>query len=204
MERKYLIGIIAVLLGILVTAQGRSFENVDLILRDGGDNIFQELTIMKATNVALRREIEDLESVLNRINDRSLAIETIQTEMEKYKQLSGNVPVFGEGIVVKINAELTTPWVIDLINELFSVGAQAVNINNIRITNKTVGFDTLPQGQILINGNILSAPYTFEAIGDGKKLLEILELPGGIFDRMEANLKGVQIETELKQVVQID
>ena len=204
MERKYLIGIIAVLLGILVTAQGRSFENVDLILRDGGDIIFQELTIMKATNVALRREIEDLESVLNRINDRSLAIETIQTEMEKYKQLSGNVPVFGEGIVVKINAELTTPWVIDLINELFSVGAQAVNINNIRITNKTVGFDTLPQGQILINGNILSAPYTFEAIGDGKKLLEILELPGGIFDRMEANLKGVQIETELKQVVQID
>lgn len=195
---------VAVVLGFFITAQGRSFDDVNAILRDGANNIFQELMIMKDKNVALRMEIEGLEHTLEQLADRNSAISVIEEEIVKYKQLSGADPVFGPGAVISVDGNLSTPWVIDIINELFSVGAQAVSINGIRITNLSVGFDTLPQGQILINGSILKPPYVFYAIGDGTKLLEILELPGGIFDRMEATFPKIKIATSLKNVIRID
>ncbi|MBI4235435.1 DUF881 domain-containing protein [Candidatus Peregrinibacteria bacterium] len=201
--RKVYIALVAVVLGFFIITQGRSFENATEILRDGEDNVFQELKILKEKNVALRREIEDLEAVSSKLTDQNLAISTIKEEIAKYKKLSGKYPIFGQGLVITVKNEISTPWVIDLVNELFSTGAEAVSLNGVRIVNFTAGIDTLPQGQLLINGSILSQPYTFQAIGDGKKLLEILQLPGGIIDRLEANFAKISINIEIKDVIQM-
>lgn len=203
-ERKAYITLVAIILGFFMIAQGRSFENAAGILRDGEDNVFQELKILKEKNVALRREIEDLEATISNLTDQNLAISTIKEEIEKYKKLNGQYPIFGPGLVITVKNDISTPWVIDLINELFSAGAEAVSINGVRIINSTAGIDTLPQGQLLINGSILSQPYTLQAVGDGKQLLEILQLPGGIIDRLKANFTKINISSELKDVIQME
>lgn len=203
-ERKVYITLVAVILGFFIVTQGRSFENATEILRDGEDNVFQELQILKEKNVALRREIESLEQILSKLADQNLAIKTIEEEIEKYEKLSGKYPVFGPGLVITVKNDISTPWIIDLTNEMFSAGAEAISVNGIRITNTSAGIDTLPQGQFLVNGSILSQPYTFAAIGDGQKLLDILQLPGGIFDRMKASFKKIVIESEIRDVIQMN
>jgi uncharacterized protein YlxW (UPF0749 family) len=70
------------------------------------------------------------------------------------------------------------------------LGAEAVSINNIRFIDVTNGFDTIPNGEIVLNGSILKAPYVFEAIGDKTTLKAALVQPQGILQRMSQNLTG--------------
>lgn len=119
-------------------------------------------------------------------------------------QLNGKSPIYGPGIEIKISADISSQWLVDFINELFNSTAQAVSINGIRITNQTAGFDVLPKGQIFLNGSILSSPYIFEAIGEGPSILEYLELPGAMFDRIEASFPEVIITTELKELIEMN
>ncbi len=204
-KRMIILSITAVLLGFIIVLQIRSLQNVDeLFFRDNVSNIFQEINILKEKNSALADEIEDLEKNLEQFDDQNLALDAIESEINKYKKLSGDFSVFGPGITVTLTGEFSTPWMIDLINHFFNSGAQAVDVNGIRITNQSAGFDTLPQGQIFLNGSILSEPYIFNVLGESSTLIDILELPGGVFDRLQATFPDLIIETVMKDVISIN
>lgn len=185
--------------------QSRSFESVnDSILRESAGNVFQEIKILKEKNEELEEEITELDDTLDRLADQSSGLLVIQDEIIKYQKLTGESPIFGSGIVISFNGNLTMPWIIDFTNELWTAGAQAISINDIRITNDSAGLDTLPKGQILLNSTILSPPYVFSAIGDSSTMIGILELPGGIFDRFHAAFPEVEVKTEIKAVIQMN
>ncbi len=203
LKKSYIL-ISAALIGFFIVIQTRSFEDVNnLLLRDQESNIFQEIQILIDKNDELEEEVDSLEDTYTNISDQNFVLESIKEEIKKYQNLNGDKSIFGPGITVKLEDEITTPWITDLINDFFSSGAQAVSINGIRITNQTVGFDTLPQGQILLNGSILSAPYFFDVIGESEVLSEILELPGGIFDRLQNNFPDLKIDVSRKEVIQM-
>lgn len=203
-KRKIYILAIAFLLGFFVVLQSRSFQNAnDILLRDMESNIFQEISILRQKNNDLRKEVQSLELQIEQFADQNSTLAAIDDEIKKYMKLSGRISVFGPGILVSIDGPIITPWIIDLVNEFFNSGAQAVSVNGIRIVNSTVGFDTLPKGQILLNGSILSSPYTFAVIGDSSSLKTILELPGGIFSRLKMAFPGLKIESTVKDILQI-
>jgi uncharacterized protein YlxW (UPF0749 family) len=203
--KKVYISIVALILGILIVAQIRSFAGINkLFVRDTQSNIFQEIMILKDKNEDLRSEIDELENTLVQLKNQNSALETIEEEIEKYKKITGDFSIFGPGVRLTINADLTTPWVIDLVNEFFNTGAQSVSINSVRLTNKSIGFDTMPQGQILLNGAILSQPFVFDVIGESSLIVDILELPGGIMDRLEAAFPDMEADTEIKEIIQMD
>ncbi len=203
--KKIYIMVAAIALGALIVTQMRSFGEVNsMLIRDTQSNVFQEIKILKAKNEDLSNEIEELESTLEQLADQNLALQAIEEEIEKYKKLSGEDSIFGAGVTLTIDADLTTPWVIDLVNEFWNSGVQAVSVNGIRITNQAIGFDTYPQGQIFLNGAILSSPYVFSVIGEPSTIIGILELPGGIFDRLEDSLPEIVIKTEEKEIIQMD
>lgn len=203
--RKLFILLTAILLGFFITAQGRSFENVnDIILRDGQNNVYQEISILKEKNENLREEVDELENNLKQLADQNSALDAIQEEIIKYQKISGDFPIYGQGMIIKFEGNMTTAWIIDLINELFATGAQAIEVNGIRISNITTGFDTLPRGQILLNGTILSPPYVFGVIGDSTTLVNVLEAPGGFFDRTEATFKNIVITSDRKDIIQMN
>lgn len=200
--KKLYISLTALLLGFFIIAQGRSLEAIDkLIGRENTSNIFQEIKILKDKNVALKNEISEIEISLEQLSDQNLALEAIQGDIKKYKMLSGKFSVFGPGVTVTLSNEVPAPWVIDLINEFFSLGAEAVDINGIRISSHVSGIDTLPQGQMLLNGSILSSPYVFNAIGDSNVMSAGLELPGGIFNRLNDAFPNLEIDILKKDVI---
>ncbi len=202
--RKGLILLSTLLLGFFLVIQLRSFATVnEIIFRDQESNVFQEIQILKDKNDDLNDEVLELENNISQLADQNSALQAIDDEIAKYKKLSGDFSIFGPGITVTLEGNISTAWVIDLINEFFNSGAQAVAINGIRITNKTVGFDTLPQGQILLNGSILSPPYSFDVMGESEVLMTILELPGGIFERLQNNFPGLKIDMVRKEVIQM-
>jgi uncharacterized protein YlxW (UPF0749 family) len=204
-NQKYIISVVALIFGFLVVTQIKSFSGVnDIFVRDNQSNIFQEIKILKAKNEDLRKETEELETTLDQLDDQTLALSVIDEEINKYKKLSGKYPIFGPGVSITITGEITTPWVVDLVNEFFNSGAQSVSVNGIRITNQTSGFDTMPQGQILLNGSILSSPYVFNVIGDSSIIVDILELPSGIFERLVKTFPNTVIETTKKEVIQMN
>ncbi|MBP9770527.1 DUF881 domain-containing protein [Candidatus Gracilibacteria bacterium] len=205
LERKILILGTATLLSFFVVIQINSFDNVnDTLQRDSKSNIFQEIKILKEKNEDLKSEISDLESAVGQLNDQGKALNAIQEEITEYTKLSGKASVFGPGVTMTIDGKFSTPWMIDMVNELFNSGAQAVSVNGIRIVNQTAGFDTLPKGQILLNGSVLSSPYTVNAIGEATTLFSLIQSPGGIFDRLKKAFPATKTNITTKDIIQMD
>lgn len=202
--RHIYIVVVGVILGALLIIQSQSFEDVeDILLRDMQSNVFQEIKIIKEKNDDLRKEINELEKTYEQISNQGEALVAIEDEIEKYKKLSGKFEVVGPGLIITINEPIQTPWVVDLVNEFFNSGAEAVSVNNIRLANHTIGFDTIPNEQILLNGSVLSTPYEFKIIGESSVILEALEMPGGIFDRVVANYPDLEMKIEEMEIIQM-
>ncbi|MBD3329940.1 DUF881 domain-containing protein [Candidatus Peregrinibacteria bacterium] len=203
--KQILVTACAIILGLLLVFQGRSYSNIDaLMIRDSRTNVFQEIKVLKGKNEDLKKEVEDNELTLEQLKDQNLALEAIEENINKYKLLSGKFPVFGPGITISLEGDITAPWAIDLINELFNAGAEAVSINGIRITNHSKGIDMIPNGQFLMNGSILNSPYIINAIGESDTILSAIEIPGGIFDRLSAAFPELKIEVGVKEIIQMN
>lgn len=204
-KREFSILLTSVLVGFLILLQARSFTNfTDTIGRDTRADVFREIQILKKTNENLAQEITDLESQLASNSDKQAALEAVKKEIQKYNILTGRVAVSGPGISLDVNGNVPAIWLVDITNELFAAGAEAVSINSIRLTNVTSGFDTIPNGQLLVNGSILKQPYHFEAIGDKKTLREALEQPLGILQRLQQSVKGADAKLEQKDVIMME
>lgn len=204
-KRKIYIAITAGILGFFTIVQSKSLEHVNnLLQRDSNSNVFQEIKILRDKNSDLKNEIDDLQNTIGQLTDQNKALNAVQEEIDRYTKLSGSSSIFGPGVSVEISGKVTTPWVIDLINEFFNSGAQAVSINGIRIINKTAGFDILPQGQMLLNGSILTPPYEFNAIGEASTLASILQSPGAIFSRLKKTFPDAKINITTKDIIQMN
>ncbi len=185
-----LLFITGLVLGFLVITQAKYFNSyVTSISRDSTENVFRRIQILKTSNDELKDEITTLENQLAELNDQAQSFATIDKEIKKNEILAGDADVFGPGIELVIENDLNSVWFTDLTNELIASGAETISINGIRLTDSTVGFDALPNGQIMVNGVILRAPYTFQIIGDKDALEQILANQVGIINKMGATFQ---------------
>ena len=176
-----------VLMGALFAFQSKSVGQASLSYnRESRISIFKEMQIVKKSNENLSEQKSELERELATSDDLEQSLVNLKKEIEKYQLLSGEKPATGPGITVQIDGELESLWFTDMVNELFSAGAEAVSINGIRLAPGNLGFDTMPNGQILFGGEILSPPFKFSAIGDSKNLTGSLNQNGGIISRIQS------------------
>jgi len=204
-ERELSLLLTAVLLGFMIALQAQSFEDLgDVINRDSRADVFREIQILKNTNDSLEDEIDELGNQLERVSNNQDALESVREEIQKYEIITGRIDISGPGISLKIDGDTKSLWLTDTVNELFSAGAEAVSVNSIRLTNTTTGFDTIPNGQILLNSVILNQPYTIEAIGDKQVLESALIQPEGIIERMRRNVPDAVVEVQQKDLVMME
>jgi uncharacterized protein YlxW (UPF0749 family) len=184
-----------IVLGALVITQAKYFTNyVSSVGRDSSENVFRKIQILKTSNDELKDEIKTLDKQFEEISTQASALASINKEIEKNKLIAGEADVYGSGIELTVANEISGLWFTDIVNELFASGAEAVSVNNVRLTDATIGFDTLPNGQIMLNGVILNSPYTFSAIGESSTLKGALESPFGIIEKMKASVKDFEFE----------
>ena len=111
--------------------------------------------------------------------------------------LAGEAKVQGHGIKLTLTKTVNTLSLVDLVNELWNVGAEVVAVNGMRITETQSGFADFGE-MVTLNGIPLNPPLVIEAIGDSAAIVKALEQPGGIISRLQK--KYPQLKMNLQEV----
>lgn len=121
----------------------------------------------------------------------------VKKELTEAKRNFGLTNVEGEGIIVTLSDTEERTYLakdlLDLINELRDAGAEAISINNQRITNITDVVD-ISTKYIRINSEYISSPYVIKAIGDSTYLKSALTIKNGYIDIKEKDKYKIKIE----------
>lgn len=197
---KWILALVGVVAGIFIAMQIRSYAGVEEKIRDtdAGD-IFHEIYALKTANESLKDEISALEARLEQYSTQTSGYATMSAEIEKNEILLGDKPIQGPGVQITIaSPALSLEEFVDTTNELWAAGAEAVTVNEIRLTDATDGFYTI-NDMVLLNGEVLSLPYAFDVFGDSTVLLEILNQPGGLLSRFWNTYPEGEILVEAKE-----
>ena len=115
----------------------------------------------------------------------------VQSELEQSKKLLGTTDLEGEGIEVTIKentdgdyTRISGSSLLNLVNSLKNAGAEAISINEERITNMSDIID-INETYIKINGERILAPYVVKAIGNKAYLESALLGPGGYAEQLK-------------------
>ncbi|MFD7512986.1 DUF881 domain-containing protein [Streptomyces sp. NPDC059853] len=161
----------------------------------------------------LVRILSDLEDRTGRLEDEKNALEEQRTDLETSSDqaeearrqtaererqlgiLAGTVAAEGPGIELRVTdprGAVRADMLLDAVQELRAAGAEAIQINEVRIVAGT--FFTDENGQVRIDGRAVSAPFVIDAIGRPQDLEPALNIPGGVVQSLEKEQAGVVIE----------
>ena len=181
-EKKLVMFLIYMLLGVVVTIQFRSvlFSNKANSNSDADvENLIIQLNEEKVRRELLSKELNEHEKKKEEFMQsffQSTDNEKLQTDFYKLNIIAGLVDVKGAGIVIKMNdasLKLNVPSQFQLIhdsditsvlNELKKAGAQAISVNGERLMATSEQLCAGPT--VRINKNRYAVPYEIKAIGD--------------------------------------
>ncbi|MET8639437.1 DUF881 domain-containing protein [Streptomyces sp. NPDC004096] len=150
-----------------------------------------------------KQGLEDQRSELENSSDR--AEEARKQTAEKEKQLgilAGTVSAQGPGITMTIQdtkGTVQADMLLDAIQELRAAGAEAIQVNGVRVVASTYLSDS--GKSVSVDGNKISQPYRFQVIGKPQDLEPALNIPGGVVQTLEKEQATVTVERSTKIIV---
>ena len=198
-----------ILLGIMISTQIQTQNRLmsDLSLQSTSDLSIM-LKNLTDKRWQLSEEIEEAENNLihsqDDYKDDSELMSRIDSELERLQLINGTIEAVGSGISITVQGNLLSSDLVLLINELWAASAEAVTINDFRVT-PTSGIsyiETLDKTYLTCDGNVLHEPITIKAIGNGPILEKSLTMPGGIADNL--SLYQIYLHIELQEEMQLE
>ncbi|MFD1660226.1 DUF881 domain-containing protein [Streptomyces caeni] len=150
-----------------------------------------------------KQGLEHQRSELENSSDR--AEEARKQTAEKERQLgilAGTVAAQGPGITMTIEdtkGTVQADMLLDAIQELRAAGAEAIQVNGVRVVADTYLSDS--GKSVSVDGNKISQPYRFKVIGKPQDLEPALNIPGGVVQTLEKEQATVTVERSTKIVV---
>jgi uncharacterized protein YlxW (UPF0749 family) len=201
--------IIGVAIGLFFSAQWKTKQtrvsdplSPYLSLQDTKINLTNEQESLKKEINDLQTKIKDEESKLKKYSSNTAKLE----ELEKDRKLIGLTETKGSGLAIKIDDSknvLTSSDSIahaadlrDLVNFLWGMGAQAIEINNERIVFPT-SIDCIVN-TVMINLTKTTSPFTVKVIGNGQKIKEQLEIESNL-SNLHKRVKDEGLIFEIKE-----
>ncbi|MFF9689652.1 DUF881 domain-containing protein [Streptomyces sp. NPDC014623] len=134
-----------------------------------------------------KQRLDDQRTELENSSDQ--AEEARKQTLEKERQLgilAGTVAAHGPGITLTISdptGAVEADMLLDTIQELRAAGAEAMEINGVRVVANT--YFSGDGGELRVDGREIEAPYEFEVIGKPQDLEPALNIPGGVVQTLE-------------------
>ncbi|MEV6317711.1 DUF881 domain-containing protein [Streptomyces sp. NPDC051776] len=167
----------------------------------------------------LVRILDELDNRTQRLEDEKTALERQRTELdnssdqaeEARKQtvqkeqqlgvLAGTVAAEGPGITITVSdAEaVKADMLLDAIQELRAAGAEAIQLNDVRIVAGSYVTDS--GGGVRVDGKKVSPPFRFKVIGKPQDLEPALNIPGGVVQTLEKEQATVAVDRSERIVV---
>lgn len=177
------VGALAVALGFAIAAQVRQTDLAGLAdLRS--DELVRILDNVTQENSRLSGEIRELERTRDQLAAGATSEEAraaAQSRLDAIEVLSGTVAASGPGIELEITDpehRIDAAFLLDTLQELRDAGAEAVEINDVRVVASTYFTDV--DGGVAISGKRVSPPYVIRAIGDPPTMAAAMDIPGGV------------------------
>ena len=168
-------------------------------------DLVEALSGLSAASTHAEAELAQLEQTKASLEDSSskgsVALEHARTELQTLGILAGTLSAVGPGLHIVVNdtkGAYRVDHLLDGIEELRDAGAEAIQINGqVRVVAQT-SFSSA-NGGIMVDGRLLTAPYTLDVIGDPATLKAALSFPGGFNDEV-AQDEGTTTATEMRSV----
>jgi uncharacterized protein YlxW (UPF0749 family) len=151
----------------------------------------QELSTLIETLTRRNRELgTGLTDIREQLREYSVAgsqgqsaIDVSREDLRRITAFGGLAAVLGQGIVLNVDGDLDAIAVNDLINELRNAGAEAIAVDEVRITPGSVAV----QGPLTlqIDGVQIGRHFVLRAIGSPDGLSAAIQRPGGIISQLK-------------------
>ncbi|WP_030678298.1 DUF881 domain-containing protein [Streptomyces sp. NRRL B-1347] len=151
-----------------------------------------------------KRRLEEQRTGLENSSDQ--AEEARKQTAERERQLgilAGTVAAQGPGITLTIDDKKGTVeahMLLDAIQELRAAGAEAIQVNDVRVVASTHLSDAAGGG-VRVDGQKVAEPYRFKVIGKPQDLEPALNIPGGVVQTLEKEQATVVVARTEKIVV---
>lgn len=203
--KKYLsqisVALVCCILGFILTYQFKLFikqSKATKIVTGANPDITADIEQYKKQKQDLEKQVNDLQTKVKDY-EKSMSSESdsnkqLVDELNQTRILTGTTDVQGTGVIIYLDPyevlpgsnsvnNLTSSHLNYLVNLLKSGEAEAISINDIRITPRT-GIRNSGNNNIMINDEKISVKkrVTIKAIGDKKMLNAALEFPGSLED----------------------
>lgn len=178
-----LVGLLCGLLGFALVVQVRQTQVEGLAALPQAE-LVRILDQANQRAEELEREAAALEStreeLLTGSDQQEAALEAATEAATIQGILSGRLPARGPGMELVISdpdGQVPALTLFNVLEELRNAGAEAVQLNDLRIIASSYFVDTA-EG-VEVDGVLLEPPYRWLAIGDPDTLVPALEIPGG-------------------------
>lgn len=181
------LALIAMLIGITLVAQFRSQARPTALSSLPVAELSTRIQTLSDANRQLRTALAEQRDLLEEYQAAGAegfsALDVSREEVRRIRAFSGLSAVEGQGILVRVSGSLDAIAVNDLLNELRNAGAEALSLDDVRVTASSV----VVQGARTLEIDNVAIGRTFRllAIGDADGLVAALQRPGGIVTQLE-------------------
>lgn len=205
------ITVVCFLLGVMLSLQYKGIDVSEKLLaedyvrvEDVKNQLLSEINKnqeLAARNSELLSKIEEFQSSYGTESEK---LSLLERELKNLQLFLGLNSVKGSGVTITLSrgshefSSIRDTDLMKLVNELKASGAQAICINNERLTAMS---EIREAGNLMIiNGRKTSEPYIIKAISDKDKLDASLGMPGGVADELRLYM-DVKIEKNDEVVI---
>ncbi len=185
--------VLCFLLGVGLVAQLRARRDQVSLANVPSTDQSEILGGLVVANGELRNEVQKLEGEIQAYEKASerAVLPQMGEELGYMRIVNGAVAVTGGGVEMRVGAGVTYVDLQDVLNEIRNVGAEAIALNGLRLT-ATSAIVATEQG-MAADGNSISSPYVFQAIGDPATMVTALNRRGGVLDLLRGAYPDLEV-----------
>lgn len=183
---------VAMLIGMLGVGQLNSQARPIEISRLSATELSTLIETLTARNRELRSGLGDIRDQIRQYElsgpQGESALQVSREDLRRITAFAGMAPVEGQGIVMNVDGKFDAIALNDLINEFRNAGAEAIAIDGVRVTARSVAIQG-PRA-IELDGVEVGEQFTLRAVGSPDGLLGAMERPGGIISQLKLFIKA--------------
>ena len=177
--------VVALFLGIFIAIQ-YSLIKPSRGNTESSETMAVEIEHLAKKNADLKNQVNSLtkknQAYNDSLNDQAALDEQISMESQELVVINAESTISGQGVEIGISGKLVEAQIVDLINAIKNIGADAIAFNGVRV-NLYSSFNHLD----------LAPPYTIAIVGNSTMLESALNRKGGIIEL----LREKEIEVSL-------
>lgn len=193
---------VALLIGVLLVGQLRSQARPTEIRSLPAQELSELIETLSDRNRELRTALNDLRETLREYavagSQGQSALDVSREDLRRITAFGGLAPVEGQGLVLEVEGSLDAIALNDLINELRNAGAEAIAVDDVRITHRSVAVEG--PGSLEIDGVEVAERFTLSAIGSPEGLLTAIERPGGVVAQLEQFIRATIVARQSESI----